>query len=172
MTLLGMVKNGEWEERFFCPLKRRLFDICTADSVREIVFLNLHCIGFKCGLFDRKRGQMRRNLLLRPAYCHISYYAYKWCSRRHVCPTVFSLPLFCSLSHSPLHAFGLAQAVASLLTLSSHFSKASPRERLKITLIGCMAGTKGKGGLVIHLFYSLLRVVLKDLPTLSAQARS
>lgn len=29
---------------------------------------------------------------------------------------------------------------------------------------------KRQGGLVIHLFYSLLRVVLKDLPTLSAQA--
>lgn len=148
----------------FCPQTKVVWYVQSRPGTISVVFF-----GFKCGLFDAKCGQMHRNLLLRPADCPISYYAYQWCSGRRVCPILF---FSFSLSLSPLSAFGLAQAVASLLTLSSHFSKASPRERLKITLIGCMAGTKGKGGLVIHLFYSLLRVVLKDLPTLSAQPHS
>lgn len=80
-----------------------------------------------------------------------------------------------SPSRSTFPAFGLALAVESFLTLRSHvFQGVTERERLKIMLIvAAWQGQKGGwGGVVIHLFHSLLRAVLKDLPTLSAQAFS
>lgn len=83
-----------------------------------------------------------------------------------------SLPLFLSLSTLP--AFGFTEAVASPLTLHSHFFQGiTKRERLKITLIDdAWLGQKARGVIFIHLFYSLLGVHLKDLPTLSSQSCS
>lgn len=82
------------EKRDFFALSKEgcLISAQQTRSDKSFFKISIVWFGFKCGLFDRKRGQMRGNLLLRPAYCHISYYAYKWCSGRHVCPTVFSLP--------------------------------------------------------------------------------
>lgn len=171
MTLLVLVKKW-WtiRERFFALLRVVWYVHCRLgqrnvstsplfDLYSNVACLTVNadkCAGICCwGLPTATTATMHTNDVLEDVFVPLS-----------------SPFLSFMLSHSPLCAFGLAQAVASLLTLSSHFSKASPRQRLKITLIGCMAGTKGKGGLVIHLFYSLLRVVLKDLPTLSALERS
>lgn len=157
-----------------CPYPCNKCDLllCTTPSVPNNCLSTISIVwsGCKCSLFDNKCGQCREMccwglLTAASAAMHTNYVL----EEVSVPQTLsFSLYISCLWSRTGSWIF---------LNIALTCFPRRHRERKVENHVNssCMAGTKGGvgwGGVVIHLFHSLLRAVLKDLPTLSAQAFS
>lgn len=174
MTLFGLFKDGELEEKdYFCPLNRELFDMCTADLVRETSSLNRHCLIWIHmrtvwpQTWTNAREFVAEACLLPHQLLCIQMMFWKTCLFHCLLPPSFFFAL--SLPPSCLRS---CTSCRITLNIELTFFQGITKRKVENHVNRLHGRDKRQGGLVIHLFYSLLRVVLKDLPTLSAQAYS